>query len=282
MNKRCPSVALVAVATALSINGQTPSAKDFFQKLSSNRTETYERLLQAVDQIPKLSKAEAQDVAAAVFVALQKDGEVSVQAALGLYALAQRADSGEILQSRQPEIAAMLTRTDSRIKATATAVFLNMNPRPAGVVPILSNFILKSGSPAEKVDAVFALVRIGPAASETESAVLHLFSLSLDAPTRSAALHAVGNPNVVSPRIIELVAQHLSHSDEAVRIAAIQSISLMGGPAIAYASKSLLKLSTDETQSSTVRRLSKNVLEGRTENCMTLSGKPILSPCPVR
>lgn len=277
-------VLLIAAAAATCMTAQSPSAKEFFQQLTSNKTlPTYEQLLQAVDQIPHLNKAEAHDVVANVFAALKKDGETSVQAALGLYTLSLRPDSGDLLKVRLPEIAALLARTDSRLKATATAVFLNMNPRPSSeAIPLLSNFILKSGSPAEKVDAAFTLVRMEPAAPEIEPAALYLLSLPLDTSTRCDALHAIGFTGVVSPRVIDLVAKHLEHADEGVRIAAIQSIGSLGAPAIARASNSLSKLAVDETQPPAIQRLSRNVLESGTKNCLTLSGNASLSPCPAR
>ena len=209
MNKVCISIMMTLAATATCMRGQALTAKEFFQQLANNKVRPqYEQLLQAVDQIPNLNKAEAQDVAAAVFTALKNDGEASVQAALGLYTLALRPDSGELLKERLPEIGALLTRTDSRLKATATVVFLSMNPRPVSVaIPLLSNFILKSGSPSEKVDATFALVRMAPASPEIEPAALYLLSLPLDSSTRCAALHAIGFTGVSTPRIIDLVAQ---------------------------------------------------------------------------
>lgn len=284
MNKSPIFVLLIAAAAATSMTGQSPSAKEFFQQLTSNKTlPTYEQLLQAVDQISHLNKAEAQDVVASVFAALKTDGETSVQGALGLYTLSLRPDSGDLLKVRLPEIAALLARTDSRLKATATAVFLNMKPQPVSVaIPLLSNFILKSGLPAEKVDAVFALIRMEPTAPEIEPAALYLLNLPLDTRTRCDALHAIGFAGVLSPRVIELVTQQLDHADQGVRIAAIQSIGRLGPLAIAQASNSLLKLAMDETQPPAIQRLSRNVLESRTENCLTLSGNASLSPCPAR
>jgi hypothetical protein len=240
-------------------------------------------LLQLTDQIATLSKTQVEDTLPSIFGALKLDTESGVQAAFALTVIARRPDSRELLRPWLSDVAELLKRSDSRLKATVSVVFQRINPPPVDVaVPVLSAFITSpSYDMQDKVDPLMALVRLAPSEPATESCATYILGSSLDASTRAAALRALGSNQIKSTKIIDLIVSNLLSVDEHVVLASIQSIEQIGLAAVVQAKAALLQLSSDTSRSPAVRRLASNVANGSTEACRTLYGSvPVVCRTP--
>jgi len=217
------------------------------------------------------------DALPAIFAALKSDGRAGIQAAFALSVVSRRGDASALLGGRLPEIAALLSRNDPRLKATASTVFVRMSPQPAAfAVPLLANSVLGTGAPSDRAQCLWGLLNIAATAPETEKTILYMLGSPMDKKTRIAVLQLSGDSRLATnAKVIAAVGQALDDSDEAVLIAAVQSISRIGTPAVALTSAKLASISANESKSSTVRRLANNALQHINENCTTLLGKPM-------
>jgi hypothetical protein len=277
--KNTASVLLIAFATVIGIYAQGPTVKVFFEQIPNQKTgPSHSELLQATDQIPRLSKQEVQDLLPILLADLKYDNDVGLAAALGLYNIALRPDSGELVKPRLADIGALYGRSDTRFKATANMVLATMKPRAPEAVPLLVRFVMgPTGTPNEKADTLAVLLDISPSAPEAEPSALHLLNMPMDTRTRAFALVAAARPGATN-KVIDRIADDLANSDERVQIAAIQALALLGKAAVARHSADLSKMTATQSLSATVRRLAQDVLDGKDTRCTTLQGAPI-KPC---
>lgn len=281
MIRNIGSTLLLALLAAANLSAQT-DVKAFFQQLPSAKAlPSYEELLQAVDQIPKLSKQDAQALLPFLMADLKYDNDVGIDAALGLFNVARRPDSGELLQPHMADIIALFGRSDTRFKATANTVLGMMKPPAVNAPPLLAAFILgPTGSPHEKADSLAVMLDITHGtAPQGEAAALHLLNMPMDPGARHAVLLASGHMGPsATKKVMDRIATFLSDSNEQVQIAAIQAFVFMGRAAVAEHGGDLAKLANDSSQTATVRRLAQDVIDGKDARCTTLQGAPI-KPC---
>lgn len=280
MKKNIASTLLLALVAVASLNAQ--DVKTFFQQLPNAKPfPSYEHLLRAVDQIPKLSKQDVQALLPALLADLKQDNDVGIDAALGLFTIGTRPDSGELLQPHMAEIIALFGRSDTRFKATANTVLATMKPPAVNASPLLAAFILgPTGSPHEKADSLAVMLDITHGtAPQGEAAALHLLNMPMDPGARHAVLLAAGHMGPsATKKVMDRIATFLSDSNEQVQIAAIQAFVFMGRAAVAAHGGDLAKLANDTSQTATVRRLAQDVIDGKDERCTSLQGAPI-KPC---
>jgi hypothetical protein len=267
-------------------NAQNGTLKSYFQQLptvNDSAVPSYEQLLSQTDQIAAMPANQLADALPAIFSALKSDGGAGIQAAFALSVVSRRADASVLLDGRLAEIGALLGRNDPRLKATASTIFVRMSPPPAAfAVPLLANAVAGLGAPSDRAQALWGLVNIAPGAPETEKAILYMLGSPLDKPTKIAVLQMSGDSRLATnTKIIAAVAQGLDDGDEAVLIATVQSLGRIGTSALALTSGKLAALSTDESKSSTVRRLANNALQQKNENCLTLLGNR-MAGCPAK
>jgi hypothetical protein len=255
---------------------ETPTVQAYFKALPTGVADAvpaYDQLLAVTDQIPGLSGDELTAALPSIFSAMSTDGPAGIQAAFALSVVSRRPDASAILKNYLPQIASLLDRSDSRLKATASLIFVRMNPPPTQfALPILAQFVAGTGSGSEKAQAVWGMIKMAPADIRTEGAVLSLLGGPLDQPSLIAVLSAAGDPTVTSPKIIAGIAHFLTDKDEQLVVAAIQAIGRIGAVAVTQTLGALSALSVDQGRSDTVRRLASETIQHNASSCRTLVG----------
>jgi hypothetical protein len=283
------------VAAALAAQSPAPPAipvapptdpKTFFEQLASGKgtPRSHPEVMAIVGEIPKMTKAQAQELVGPVFATLKDNGDVGLNGALGLYTLARRPDSAEILKGSMKDIAALFAKSDPRFKATADFVLMDIRPTPPEAAGILLGFINgPTGTVQEKVDALSALARIdNPPAKALEAAAISIMkSPGLPNNTMAAVINAATYPGA-SNELIDAVAARLDNPDPEVKVQSILAIKRFGTAAVARHRGALGRLANDQSQPEPVRKFAQNALDGKDERCVTLTWgtNPKLEPIP--
>lgn len=264
---------LCAAANALA---QAPTLGQYFQKLADGTASVFshEQLLAVADQIAGMSQEDIKGALPSIFSALKDNGDAGIHAAFALTVIAERRDSSDLLRNRISDIAALLKRSDSRLKVVTPLVFLRMSPPPTNVaVPILSSFILKGNAAlSDKVASVAALITMAPSAPETEQSAVFLLGSAMDVPTKAGLLNAIGTTQMKNEKIIDAVAKSVNDPNDDISLSATQSLTRMGPFAIMRAQGVLSQLALNSDRSEAVRRLAQNALNNTSDKCRTLYG----------
>jgi hypothetical protein len=286
MRKLLSITLLGAAAVFAQVSAPLPAQdpKTFYTNLPTAQPTqaSFEQAVSAANQIAALSKTQAQELVPIIFAAIQGDTEGTKHAALGLYAMARRPDSGEIMKPFLKNIAALLTNTDPALKATAGHILLNMHPQPPEAADILLGFINgPTGKTNEKIDALTALRDLqNPPKDKLDAAVIQILKRPMDAPTMSAAINAAAYPGGSDAKV-DAVAVQLAHADWQVLMRAAFAIRVAGPRAIARHRAELAKLANDQTQPEAVRTITQNTLDGKDEKCVSLQTSPTPQFVPI-
>jgi HEAT repeat protein len=190
------------------------------------------------------------------------DHQVRSDGLLAFFSIGQRTDGADILRPYLGEIGELLKLNDPTLPR-ATATFMSsIHPSPPKEVigPLLEFLARTDASPEAQAAAIFTLVRLAPqdpyVIADVKAFAVRTFSSS----EREAMLNALGSPEVKDVSLREVAYAALTDKDPGVRLTAVQSISRMGGDAVAQVKTRLTEMANSPTEPENVRTAARDAL----------------------
>jgi hypothetical protein len=230
-----------------------------------SRVPAYEEGVKIMDQIGAMSQNDVTLTVPVVFEALQSQRLMAqLEAALALHAVALRPDGLALLGPRLDQILALLSQSDSRLKAAAIITVEKMNAPPARVTPALLSFIADQTQPAQvRAGAVGTVVRMTSLTPETAQVITTFLSRVAEPSIRIDALNEIASKPSDNVLQTDIVIQGLKDPNDKVRDAAIHLVQRLGPKAVARASSALMHIAQDSSESPALRTAADRVLNPR-------------------
>jgi hypothetical protein len=255
----------------------TVDPKTFYKNLpTSPVTATlFQEAVAAAGQLATLPIDQARDVVPLIFAAIKDDADGSKHAAMGLYAISKRPDSGDILKPYIANIAALFNNPDPAFKATAGMVLSQMQPPAPEATDILLGFISgPTGTFGEKIDALAALTRLpNPPKDKIDAVAIPLLKQPMAPSNLGSAIFASMYPGT-SDALADAIAAHLTDTDFLVKMRVIVAFRGLGPKALGKYRGQLTKIANDPNENSAIKTFAQNTLDGKDEKCLRLQGNP--------
>ncbi len=263
-------IAAVLVYVRAQTHAQTPPLQTFFQALVDHYDPSslpkLEDVMKVTNQIPGARPEEITRALPAIFAALaHQDETVKAYASTGLFEIARRPDSAELLRSHVDVIGQdLLTSPKPETRAGEMIILGMLQPTPPPeVLPIFMTFLKRTDADARAQGSaiIFELVHIAPENPEVIAAIREFLSRPLDTKSKVDVLNALGDPRVKDARIIAMVIASLDDPDQGVRSTAIQALMRMNQGALRQAEPALQRLAHDPKQPAEVIAAAKEALQ---------------------
>ena len=215
----------------------------------------------------QLDRESAQDISKAlpsIVVALASpDDQVKNDAADALNHIAARPDSAALLKNYINDIGNLLTLPDKRLQHMGAFMLGNLKPAPpAEIVPPLLAFLNRTDRDLEEqAGVVFYLARSASGDPKVADGIIRFLSRLLDVRTRLDALDGLAAAPIKNPSLIDSVIASLRDSNQAVRLAAVQTLTRMGKQALLQAEPTLKRVAENTDEPAEVKDAAKKALE---------------------
>jgi hypothetical protein len=279
---RIKTFLLITLLSSVAAVSQTTSSvptvdpKTFYKNLpTAPVTATlFQEAVAVAGQLATLPIDQARDVVPLIFAAIKDDSDGSKHAALGLYAISKRSDSGDILKPYITNIAALFNHPDPAFKATAGMVLSQMQPPPEAADILLGFISGPTGTFGEKVDALAALTRLpNPPKDKIDAVAIPLLKQPMAPTNLGAAIFASMYPGS-SDALVDAIAAHLTDTDFLVKMRVIVAFRGLGPKALGKYRGQLTKIANDPNENGAIKQFAQNTLDGKDEKCLRLQGNP--------
>jgi hypothetical protein len=230
--------------------------------------EAFDEAVKVAARLETLPKAQVAALLPLIFKAAMHPDDGFKHGAVGLFSVAKRRDSGELLKPHMQDIAKLFDHPNPARKASAAQILMTMYPTPPEAADILLAFLNRPKDPKnptalnEKIDALAVLTRLqNPPKEQTDLAAMQILSDPSLAHRMGAAINASIYRDS-SDRVLDIVAQQLDKPDQELQLVALYALRTFPQAVARHRSK-IAKIADDPKSSDKVRTFAQDTLDNK-------------------